>query len=62
MVTTIFKALGAATVAASIALFSAPTISFAHQTTGVPFNHTHDGGQQQVITGEQYTLLEPRWL
>ena len=55
MVTTILKALGAATVAASIALFSAPTIALAHQTTGVPFNHTHDGGQQRVITGERYT-------
>ena len=55
MVTGIFKAISAAVVAASVSFAAVPTIAVAHQTSGTPFAHTHDGGQQRVITGERYT-------
>lgn len=53
MVQSVFKTIGAAVVAASVALFAAPSTGIAHQTTGDSFPHTH-GGQQRVIQGERY--------
>lgn len=52
MVTSIFKTFSAAVVAASLAIVATPSV--AHQTSGQAFPHTHDGGQQRVITGERY--------
>ncbi len=47
------KALCVAAGAAALSLSTA-TGALAHQTTGEAFPHTHDGGQQRVIVGEQY--------